>query len=129
MTAEKVPLVLVADDESDLLGIVTFRLQRAGYDIVTASDGAEALALTRERRPELCLLDMMMPKLSGMEVLREIRADPELAGTRVIMLTARALEGDVQRSFEAGVDDYLTKPFSPQELIARVTAQLGRSRA
>ena len=118
--------VLVADDEQDILNLVRFRLERDGYNVVCASDGAEAVSLARSEQPALCVLDVMMPKLTGIEVLQQLRADPATASIRVILLTARGQDGDVDQGFEAGADDYVTKPFSPQELRRRVQAQLGR---
>ncbi len=120
------PLVLVADDDDDIRALVAFRLQRVGYDVVTAVDGAEALSLAVERRPALALLDVSMPKLDGYEVTRRIRLDEATRAMPVILLTARAQEADVARGFETGADDYVKKPFSPQELAARVQAILGR---
>jgi DNA-binding response OmpR family regulator len=120
------PLVLVADDDADIRALVTFRLERAGYDVVAASDGEEALRLAREQTPDLAVLDVMMPKLTGDEVTRQIRGDEATQRMPVILLTARVQEEDVARGFEAGADDYIKKPFSPQELRARVQAVLGR---
>ncbi len=120
------PLVLVADDDADIRALVTFRLERAGYDVVEASDGEEALRLAREQTPDLAVLDVMMPKLAGDEVTRRIRGDEATQQMPVILLTARVQEDDVARGFEAGADDYIKKPFSPQELRARVQAVLGR---
>ena len=120
------PLVLVADDDADILALVSFRLQRAGYDVVQAGDGEEALRIARERRPDLAVLDVMMPRLTGDEVTRQLRASEETSRIPVILLTARVQEADVARGFEAGADDYIKKPFSPQELRARVQAILGR---
>ena len=93
--------------------------------MITAGDGAEALELVREHRPDLCVLDVMMPKLSGIEVLKQLRTDPALAGLKVILLTSRAQDLDLDRGFEAGADDYVIKPFSPQELRQRVKRTLG----
>lgn len=124
--APQTPTVLVADDEKDILNLVRFRLERDGYQVICASDGAEAVALARSERPALCVLDVMMPKLTGIEVLQQLRADPDTAAIRVILLTARGQDGDVDQGFAAGADDYVTKPFSPQELRRRVQAQLGR---
>ncbi len=120
------PLVLVADDDDDIRALVAFRLQRVGYDVVTAVDGADALSLAVERRPALALLDVSMPKLDGYEVTRRIRLDEATRAMPVILLTARAQEADVARGFETGADDYVKKPYSPQELAARVQAILGR---
>jgi DNA-binding response OmpR family regulator len=118
--------VLVADDEQDIRNLVRFRLERDGYRVVCAADGAEALELARAEQPALCVLDVMMPKYTGLEVLQQLRADPTTAATRVILLTARGQDADVDQGFEAGADDYVTKPFSPQELRRRVQAQLAR---
>ncbi len=120
------PLVLVADDDEDIRALVSFRLERAGYEVVEASDGEEALRLARERTPDLAVLDVMMPKLTGDEVTRRIRVDDATRQMPIILLTARVQEDDVARGFEAGADDYIKKPFSPQELRARVQAVLGR---
>ena len=120
------PLVLVADDDRDILQLVSFRLERADYEVLQANDGEQALRLVKELRPDLAVLDLMMPKLNGYEVIREIRRDEETKAIPVILLTARVQEADVARGFEAGADDYLKKPFSPQELRARVQAILGR---
>ena len=126
MTEDKLPLVLAADDDQLIRELIQFRLERSGYAVVTAVDGDEALRLARERLPDLCVLDVMMPGLNGYEVTRELRADEATSRIPVILLTARVQEADVSQGFEAGADDYLTKPFSPQELRARVQAILGR---
>lgn len=120
------PVVLVADDDEDIRALVAFRLERVGYRVLTAVDGAEALSLAVERRPDLALLDLSMPKLDGFEVTRCIRREDGIGRMPVILLTARAQEADVARGFESGADDYVKKPFSPQELAARVQAILGR---
>lgn len=120
------PTVVVADDDADIRDLVTFKLGSAGYTVVPAADGDEALQLINEHRPELAVLDVMMPGQSGLDVLRSIRADEALAGTRVILLTARARDVDVDAGFSTGADDYLTKPFSPRELVHRVTTLIGR---
>lgn len=120
------PLVLVADDDPDILTLVGFRLERAGYEVLPARDGEEALALALERQPDLAILDVMMPKLDGYEVTQRLRENPATSGMPVILLTARVQEADITRGFEAGADDYIKKPFSPQELRARVQAILGR---
>lgn len=118
--------VLVADDDRDIRELVSFKLQAAGYDVVTASDGTEALAQVIAQRPDVAVLDVMMPGLSGTDVLRAVRAHPEVGGTRVILLTAKAQEQDVAAGFALGADDYVVKPFSPRELLSRVQAVLGR---
>jgi DNA-binding response OmpR family regulator len=129
MTDREVPLVLVADDEQDIRSLVAFRLRRAGYEVITAADGEEALLLTTTRLPDLVVLDMMMPKATGLEVTRSMREHEATKAIPVILLTARAQEGDVISGFEAGADDYVKKPFSPQDLQARVQALLERSAA
>ncbi|MHB1242658.1 MAG: response regulator transcription factor [Gaiellaceae bacterium] len=123
---EKLPLVLAADDDPLIRELIQFRLERSGYAVVTAENGDDALRLARERRPDLVVLDVMMPGLNGYEVTRRLRADEETRRIPIILLTARVQEADVAQGFEAGADDYLTKPFSPQELRARVQAILGR---
>jgi DNA-binding response OmpR family regulator len=115
--SDAAPLILVADDDQDIRALVAFRLERAGYEVVQASDGEEAVRLAFERVPDLAVLDVMMPKLTDAEETRRVP---------VILLTARAQEADVVAGFEAGADDYLRKPFSPQELRSRVQAILGR---
>jgi len=117
-------VILVADDDADILNLVRFRLEQYGYETVTAADGEQALELARERDPDLCVLDVMMPKLSGFEVLQALRSDPDTDGIPVIILTATVQDRDVARGFEIGADDYLRKPFSPRELQARVAAAL-----
>jgi DNA-binding response OmpR family regulator len=114
------PLVLVADDDEDILLLVTTRLKRDGFEIVQASNGDEALAVARERRPALAVLDIGMPGLDGVEVLEQIRADGDLRAMKVLLLTAKAQESDVRRGFAAGADAYVKKPFSPADLSARV---------
>jgi len=119
-------VVLAADDNEDILALVAFRLERAGYRVLQARDGSEALRMALERRPDMVILDLMMPRLDGYEVTRRIRAADDEATRRmpVMLLTARAQEADVSRGYEAGADDYLRKPFSPQELLTRVQAIL-----
>jgi DNA-binding response OmpR family regulator len=123
------PVVLVADDDDDILGLVAFRLERAGYTVLTASDGETALRLAVEELPDLALLDVMMPKLDGYEVTRRLRASEPTRTLPVILLTARVQESDIRIGLDAGADDYVRKPFSSQELRARVDAALGRSPA
>ncbi|MDA1081579.1 MAG: response regulator transcription factor [Gemmatimonadetes bacterium] len=120
------PRVLVVDDEPDIVALVVYHLARAGYRVASAATGPEALEIARRERPTLVVLDLMLPGMSGFDVLREIRAD---AGTReiaVLMLTARKDEPDRIKGLSLGADDYLTKPFSPQELVLRVQAILRR---
>jgi DNA-binding response OmpR family regulator len=120
------PVVLVADDDDDIRDLVAFRLDRAGYEVLRAGDGQQALDLAKEHVPDLAVLDVMMPKLTGYDVTRELRANAATSRIPVILLTARVQEADVARGFEAGADDYVKKPFSPQELRSRVEAILGR---
>jgi DNA-binding response OmpR family regulator len=123
---DRTPTILVADDEEDVRELVTYRLTRSGYRVIGAGDGQEALELATERTPDLMVLDVMMPKLDGYELTRRVRAEASLRSIPVILLTARSQETDVDRGFEVGADDYLKKPFNPDELVARVRAVLGR---
>ena len=120
--------VLLCDDEEVLRQLVRATLANDDYSIVEASDGEESLELARSHRPDLIVLDMMMPGRSGLEVLRELRADPETAATPVIMLTARARESDRNEAASAGADRYLAKPFSPLELISVVEELVANGR-
>jgi len=120
------PLILVAEDDDDVRALVIHRLERSRYEIATARDGEAALQLALERRPALCIFDVMMPRLDGYELTRRLRAHEATRAIPVILLTARVQEGDVARGFEVGADDYIRKPFSPDELLARVQAILGR---
>lgn len=122
--AGAVPRILVCDNEDVLRALVRASLGGNGYDLVEARDGDEALALARDTKPDLVLLDMMMPGRSGLDVLAELRADPELAETRVVMLTARTQAADREAAAEAGADHFLTKPFSPLQLAALVEDML-----
>lgn len=114
------PVVLVADDDDDILLLVTMRLQRDGFIVISARNGEDALALAQQQRPDIAVLDIGMPGLDGIEVLERIRADDELKGMRVLLLTAKAQESDVRRGYDAGADAYVRKPFSPADLSARV---------
>jgi DNA-binding response OmpR family regulator len=118
-------LVLCADDDEDILSLIALRLERAGFQVVTAADGDEAVEAARARRPALAVLDVMMPKRTGYEVLAELRSDGNLAGMKVILLSARVQEGDVARGMDAGADAYLAKPFKAQDLVAKVQELLG----
>ena len=120
------PLVLVAEDDEDIRSLVAFRLERAGYRVVAAADGRRAYEVAVAQLPDLAVLDVMMPRLDGYELMRRLRADERTSRLPIILLTARAQESDVQRGLEAGADDYIRKPFSLQELMARVQAILGR---
>ena len=120
------PVVLAADDDEDILELVAFRLERSGYSVLRARDGQEAFEIALAERPDLAVLDVMMPKLDGFELTRRLREDEATSRMPIILLTARAQDADVERGFAAGADDYLRKPFSPQELSTRVQAILGR---
>jgi DNA-binding response OmpR family regulator len=120
-------LILVADDDPDIRDILSFRLERAGYETVQASNGDEALRLAVERSPRLCILDVMMPRANGFEVVRALRSNPATEAIPVLMLTGSVQDKDVARGFEIGADDYLKKPFNASELLARVVALLRRS--
>jgi DNA-binding response OmpR family regulator len=126
MTAS--PTVLIADDEPLLTELLEFRLGARGYRTVVAHDGREALAKLEEAHPEAVVLDMMMPVHDGLEVLRRMRANAEHAATPVIMLTARRGEADVIGALELGADDYLVKPFLPEELLVRLARLLAGKR-
>ena len=112
--------VLVAEDDEDILLLVATRLKRDGFDVVTARNGVEALELVREHRPRIAVLDISMPPPDGLEVVRQIRADSELGGIRLLLLTAKARRTDMSVGLAAGADAYVSKPFSPAELSARV---------
>lgn len=124
--ARRAPLVLVVDDDPDVRELVNFRLTRAGFEVHAEEDGQAGLAAALELRPDLVLLDWMMPRLTGLEVCQELRRNPQTAGVAVILLTAKAQEADVERGFAAGADDYIVKPFSLVELLSRVRAVLSR---
>jgi DNA-binding response OmpR family regulator len=120
------PLVLCADDEDDIRRLVAFRLGRAGYTVLEAHDGEEALEIALRERPDLAVLDVMMPKMDGYELTRRLREEEATSKMPIILLTARAQDTDVDHGFDVGADDYIRKPFSPQELSRRVQAILGR---
>jgi DNA-binding response OmpR family regulator len=120
------PLILAADDDEIILGLIAYRLEHSGYRVITAADGEEALRLALSERPSLAVIDVMMPKVDGYELTRLFRSHAETERMPVILLTARVQDEDVELGFKAGADDYLRKPFSPQELASRVGAILGR---
>jgi DNA-binding response OmpR family regulator len=119
--------ILVIDDEADLIELVRYNVEREGFDVIAATDGWSGLTIAKQHRPDLILLDVMMPGMDGLDVCRELRKDADTDRTPVIMLTARAAESDRVVGLELGADDYLTKPFSPRELVARVKAILRRT--
>jgi two-component system, OmpR family, phosphate regulon response regulator PhoB len=118
--------ILVVDDEPDIVALVGYHLMKAKYKVSQASTGPEAVEVAKKERPALIILDLMLPGMSGFDVLSKLREDPATAKTAVLMLTARKDEPDRIRGLELGADDYLTKPFSPQELVLRVGAILRR---
>ena len=118
--------ILVVDDEPDIVALVVYHLAKAGYRVSSAAAGPDALAMARRERPSLIVLDLMLPGMSGFEILEQLRADDNTHGIAVLMLTARKEEADRIRGFSLGADDYLTKPFSPQERVLRVGAILRR---
>jgi two-component system phosphate regulon response regulator PhoB len=122
------PYVLIAEDESAVAELIVYNLEREDYEVAVAADGEEALIMIDERAPDLLLLDWMLPKVSGIEVCRQIRSGGANPNLPVIMLTARSEESDRIRGLDTGADDYVTKPFSTTELLARVRAVLRRIR-
>ncbi len=122
-----VPAILIVDDERDLLAVLEFNLRQAGFETLLAASGAEALAQLRRRVPDLVLLDLMLPDLSGTEVCRAVKSDPRTRHVPVMMLTAKGEEVDKVVGFELGAEDYVTKPFSVRELVLRVKALLRRT--
>ena len=117
--------VLIADDEQNIVISLDFLLRREGFEVLVAADGEEALAKIRSDRPDLVLLDVMMPKMDGFGVCQALRADPELASIRVLMLTAKGRDTEVTKGLGLGADAYMTKPFSTKELVVKVRALLG----
>jgi len=122
------PMVLVVEDEPALVTLLRYNLEREGFSVNEAHDGEEALLQLRESKPDAVLLDWMLPRISGLEVCRQIRRAPAWRDLPVIMLTARGEEGDRVRGLDSGADDYVVKPFSPGELIARLRAVIRRVR-
>ena len=119
--------VLVVEDDKDIQEIIEYNFTREGYEVITCSDGEDALDLIRHEIPDLVILDWMLPNLSGSEILRQVRSSKKIRKTPIIMLTARTEEIDKLKAFDTGADDYITKPFSNAELIARTKALLRRS--
>jgi DNA-binding response OmpR family regulator len=120
--------ILVVDDEQDLVKLIRYHLEKDGYKVITAFDGEDALFLARREKPELIILDLMLPGMDGFEVCRKLKTHQELANSAIVMLTAKGEEDDITIGLKLGADDYVTKPFSPKELIARVEAVLRRTR-
>jgi DNA-binding response OmpR family regulator len=120
--------ILVVEDEQDVAEMIRYNLSKEGFDVRVTANGADALTQARETRPELMLLDIMVPQLNGWEVCRRLKQDVETRGIPIIMVTGRVEEGDKVLGFEMGADDYVTKPFSPRELVARIRAVIRRGK-
>ena len=121
------PLILVVEDETALVTLLSYNLEREGFRVAVAEEGEKALMMAEEEKPDLVLLDWMLPLTSGLEVCRRLRRHPATRNVPILMLTAKGEESDKVRGLESGADDYITKPFSPAELIARIRAALRRS--
>jgi two-component system phosphate regulon response regulator PhoB len=128
MSRTRQPTILVVDDETEICDLVKYNLSREGYRVIEEHDGEAALDRVFKSPPDLVVLDLLLPKLSVLEVLKAIRGEPRVRSLPVLVLTARGTEMDKLVGFERGADDYLTKPFSPKELVARVAAILRRTR-
>ena len=120
--------ILIVEDEMPLVTLLRYNLEREGFAALDAQDGEEALNIAREQKPDLVLLDWMLPLMSGIEVCRQLRRNPQTREIPIVMLTARGEEGDKLRGLDSGADDYVNKPFSPSELIARIRAVLRRAK-
>lgn len=125
---DKAKKILIADDEPDILEIIKYNLSAEGYEVITAKDGAEAIDKAKQYKPDLIILDIMMPKRTGVEVLELLRAQPEFQETIIIFLTAMSDESSHIKGFETGADDYVTKPVSPKILISKVNALFRRTK-
>jgi two-component system phosphate regulon response regulator PhoB len=121
--------VLVVEDEVDVVDLVRYNLAKEGFSVLTAGDGLKGLEIARKNRPDVIVLDLMLPAMDGYSVCRMLREDPEIEGVPILILTARGEASERVRGLEIGADDYLTKPFSPRELVLRVQALLRRSRS
>lgn len=118
--------ILIVDDEQDLVKLIRYHLEKDGYKVLSASNGEDALFMARRERPELMVLDLMLPGIDGLEVCKKLKTTPELTTIAIVMLTAKGEESDITVGLRLGADDYMTKPFSPKELIARIQAVLRR---
>ena len=121
-------VALIAEDDSDIRELVATKLAGAGFRVIAAADGTSALTALREQRPDVALLDVMMPGASGLEILAELRREPATAAIPVILLSARSREFDIETGIASGASDYIVKPFSPRELLERVESVLERQR-
>jgi DNA-binding response OmpR family regulator len=117
--------ILIVDDEPNIVISLEFLMRRDGFEVAVAQDGEEALRIIREQRPDLVLLDVMMPKLNGFEVCKQVRGDLALSDTRIIMLTAKGRQAEVAKGLALGADGYITKPFSTRDLVIQVRSLLG----
>jgi DNA-binding response OmpR family regulator len=122
----KKELIIVVEDETDIREVLEYNLEREGYKVLTAADGKQGLELIQKKTPTLVLLDLMLPKIDGLEVCRQLKDDAETTSIPIIMVTARGEESDIVLGLELGADDYIVKPFSPKELLARVKAVIRR---
>jgi two-component system alkaline phosphatase synthesis response regulator PhoP len=118
--------ILIADDEPNIVISIEFLLKREGYDVIVAQNGAEALARVRSEKPDLVILDVMMPQRNGFEVCQDLRQDPEFADLRIMMLTAKGRDAEISKGLALGADVYMTKPFSTRELVTKVKALMDR---
>jgi two-component system alkaline phosphatase synthesis response regulator PhoP len=116
--------ILIVDDEPNIVISLEYLLRREGYEVSAAEDGEAALRAIAESRPDLVVLDVMLPKLNGFEVCRRVRADPRLEGLRILMLTAKGRDTEVAKGLEVGADAYVTKPFSTRDLVAQIAGML-----
>ncbi len=123
---EKQKAVLIVDDEEDILGLVEFHVKQQGYKTLTAGSGETALKLARNEKPDLIILDLMLPGIDGLDVCKYLKTEPATAQIPIIMLTARGEETDIVKGLELGADDYVTKPFSPKILMARLNSVIRR---
>jgi len=121
--------ILIADDDPNIVLALRFLMEKEGYRVRVATDGEAALAAIAQHRPDLVVLDVMMPRRNGFDVCTAVRADPRLAKTRIIMLTAKGLDGERNRGLRAGADDYVTKPFATRDVLDRVRQLLGAAKA
>lgn len=117
--------VLIVDDEQNITISVEFLMKREGYQVSVANDGENGLEMIRELKPDLVLLDVMMPRMNGFEVCEAVRKDPDLAGVKIVMLTAKGRSAEIEKGINLGADDYIPKPFSTRDLVKRVQELLG----
>ncbi|MDQ1745436.1 MAG: two-component system, OmpR family, phosphate regulon response regulator PhoB [Pseudonocardiales bacterium] len=125
----QLPVALIAEDDRDIRELVTAKLSASGYQVLSFSNGPAALAAANEHQPDVALLDVMMPGISGIEILTRLQKDPRTRSIPVILLTAKSQEFDIDSGFAVGAADYIVKPFSPRDLVARVNAVIGRTPA